>query len=486
MKNNRLFFSALALAIATPAMVQTMEVDAATSFKDIYSTNPHKAKIDTLVGLGVIAGYEDGTFRPATKVNRGQFALFISRALNLPMPTSPKSFRDVGATSSVYDGVVKAQAAGIIAGYPDGRFRAGDLITRGDMAIMLDRALQYKATFTQKATLTYTDKGSIGSSAYAPVQRLVNYKIMDALTGTSFSPNTQGDRMSTVLSIYQLMVSKDLLTKGTEEDVYPAGDLRNYSHAELEEKLGDWEVLKRVAPDGHIVKIDAIAEMQADVMKLPDGAPALLATPERFFQTYIGAFEEAANLYEGGYPISEYVTINGIPFRETAYYPEAYLNPDPMILQWVTINNIIPNPPKESGKFSIDIPAKNKDLVTYSKGKVDIEKMSVLVRKTSSNDYLVDVKALFKDTELVTVSEDGLTIKYNGITLQLQNGSDKAILDNQSISLSSTVIQENDAVLVPLKRMSEQLGLYWRQMDFAQRFEVANYPLEKGILGWEE
>ena len=487
MKKKSLFIAALALSVSTPAFVQTTEIHAETiAFKDIPASHPHKAKIDLLVEKGVIAGFVDGSFGPTVNVNRGQFASFIARALKLPTPSNPKAFKDVGKQSSVYDGVVKAQAAGIISGYLDGRFRPSDVITRSDMAIMLDRALQYKASFTQKATLTYSDKGSIGNSALAPIQRLSNYKIMGAFKGTSFSPNTHGDRMSTVLSIYQLMVSKNLIAGESVEKEYPAGDLRNYSHAELEGILGKWEVITRSNGDGSISVVDLIADMHEKVLALPDDAPALQAKPEVFFERYKDDLKYAATFYLSSYPKFENTAINGVAYRDTEFYPEFLSNPDPMFLQHTKLNNVIPNPPKENGKMLIDLPSLNKDIVTYHNGKVDVERMSSLVKKTSNGDYLVDVKSLFKDTSIVSVSSDALTIQHKDMELKINVGSDKATLNNKTISLNSSVVSENGVVLVPFKTMADSLGLYWRQMDFAQRFEIANYPLEKDILGWEE
>lgn len=478
---------ALAASVAIPSVVYTVEVEAAaSSFKDISANDPHKSKIDALIDLGVISGFTDNTFRPTEKVTRGQFAIFISRALKLPTPTNPMSFIDVGKTSAVYDGVIKAQAAGIISGYTDGRFRAGEIISRGDMAIMLDRALQYKSSFPNKVTLTYSDKGLIGKSALEPVQRLTYYKIMGALSGTSFSAETTGNRLETVLSIYQLLNTKNLLAVEGPSEVYPAGSLKNYSYAELVKRLGKLEVLKRAGDDGSIYVIDVIAEMKSDVSNLPDDAPALKITPEEFFESYIGALKRAPTLYAQAYPLVEYVSIDGVPFRETKYYPDFWTNPDPMFIQDITLNNVIPNPPRENGKFLIDLPSKNKDIVTYHSGKVDTERMASVVKKVKNDDYLVDVKSLFKDTSLVTVSTDGLIIQHNGKKLELQIGSNQASLNNETVTLSNAVISENGVVLVPFKSIAEHLNIYWREMFNAKRFELANYPLEKGILGWEE
>jgi len=470
---------------------------ASISFKDISSTHPQKAKIDKLVEMNVIAGFTDGTFGPSQKVNRGQFALFISRALNLPMPTKPQSFKDVGKTSSVYEGVVKAQAAGIIQGYPDGRFKAGEPITRGDMAIMLDRALQFKGSYTKKATLSYSDKGSIGKAALPAVERLTAYNVMGALSGSKFSASTTGDRLATVVSIYELLKTKNLLSDGqvtptdptNPSEQYPKGDIRNYTLAELRTQIGDFVITRRLPNEtnGAIVVNDGVKEMYDDIHKANHHDAALFTTmtaKEYFDLSYMMVLNSAYGIYSGYYPKGEIVAVNGVAFRDTQWYPERLKNAE--FVHEERLNNLIPVPPKEAGKFLIDLPAFNKDVVTYQPGRVDIETIAKTVTQGSNNDYYVDIKGLFMDTNPVNVANDGLTISYNGNVLKLTNNSSTATLNGQSVTLSNPVKVENNVVLAPFKSIADQLGLYYRTMYNAQRFEITNYPQPTGIRGWEE
>lgn len=479
----KLFLSMLAIFLVVPLIGKSTEVYAKTSFKDVPTSHAAYDKIQTLVDLGVIHGYTDGTFRPSEKVTRGQFSAFVARALDLPAKNSNKKFSDVTSKVANYDGIIKALGAGIIVGYPNGKFKPNETISRSDMAIMLDRALQLNGSYSKKATLTYSDRNSIGKSAYEPVQRLTHYKIMGANSGSNFSPSIKGDRLTTVLSIYELLSVKNLLKK-----TYPEGDIRNYSYEELKAEVGEWIVWKRVAgkSNGAIHVMDYVQEMYNQVRAIGDESPALKFSPERYFkEKFIAEFEEAGTPYFQGYPLYEYVAINGVPFRETQWYPERFLTSSDVKLRM--LNNTIPNPPKEEGKFLIDIPGANQDLVTYEKGKVSMEKMARVIEKASNaNDYYVDIKAVFNNTKLVTVTNNGLNISFEGKELKLTNNQATAQLNGQAITLSNPVKTTNGVVFVPLKSVTDALGLHWREMIYAQRWEVANYPLQKGILGWEE
>lgn len=483
----KLFLATLAMMIATPAITQVsdVKVEANTNkFSDISHLNSETVKkIDKLVEMDVIAGYTDGTFRPNENVTRGQFAAFIARALELPTPKTPKKFSDVNTRVSTYDGIIKAAGAGIIMGYANGSFKPNENISRGDMAIMLDRALQLNGSYKTKATLTYKDRNSIGKSSYEAIQRLTHYKIMGAHSGSNFSPATKGNRLTTVLSIYELLSVKNLL-----KDTYPEGDLRNYSYEELKAEVGSWDILLRVAgkQNGSIHKVDLVEDMYNHIRTTGEQNPVLQLSPKEYFERFmLLEFEDAYTNYFQAYPNFEYVSINGIAFRDTQWFPDRFTNATSMQIRM--LNNQIPNPPKEDGKFLIDIPGANQDLVTYEKGKVSIERMAKVVEKApNQNDYYVDIKAVFNNTNLVTVANNGLTISFDGKELKLTNNQAIATMNGSPITLSNPVKTVNGVVFVPFKSVTDALGLYWREMIYAKRFEIANYPLQKGLLGWEE
>ena len=151
------------------------------------------------------------------------------------------------------------------------------------------------------------------------------------------------------------------------------------------------------------------------------------------------------------------------------------------------MDNVIPNPPKVSGKFLIDVPTSNLDVVTYESTNIETAKLSKKVEKAPlGNDYYVDTVALFNGTDVVTVSNNGLTIVYNNQTLKLVAGSKQALLNDKSIELSNAVKVGSVTSYIPFKSVVKVLGLDYRQMDVAQRFEVTNYETDNTLLGWED
>jgi hypothetical protein len=106
-------------------------------FFDVAGTT-HAEAIAWVAEQGITGGFGDGTFRPGADVTRGQMAAFLARGLELPAGSA--TFDDVAGTTHE-QAIAAVAAAGITTGFPDGTFRPGDAVTRGQMATFLFRAL---------------------------------------------------------------------------------------------------------------------------------------------------------------------------------------------------------------------------------------------------------------------------------------------------------------------------------------------------------
>jgi hypothetical protein len=104
-------------------------------FSDVAASNEFASYIETAYANGLVSGYADGTFRPTSNVTRGQLAKIVVQAakLKLANPATP-TFSDVSAGSAFYRYIETAYSHGLLSGYPDGTFRAGDEANRGQVS----------------------------------------------------------------------------------------------------------------------------------------------------------------------------------------------------------------------------------------------------------------------------------------------------------------------------------------------------------------
>jgi hypothetical protein len=128
------WLGAATLALAAPAALVGAPSPAAALAADA-----HGEAIDAVRSAGIAQGFEDGSFRSASPVTRGQMASFLGRALELEARQG-STFRD--SADSIHAGMIGAVAAdGVALGYDDGTFRPKAGVTRGQMASFLMRAL---------------------------------------------------------------------------------------------------------------------------------------------------------------------------------------------------------------------------------------------------------------------------------------------------------------------------------------------------------
>ena len=119
-----------------------------SSFSDV--TDPVTAgAVEVLRLMGVLDGYEDGTFRPQGTLSRAQFCKMTIHAIGMEKETGRYSaitiFPDV-KPSYWAASYINLAAIGekIISGYPDGKFHPENPVTLGQACAILLRRLGYK------------------------------------------------------------------------------------------------------------------------------------------------------------------------------------------------------------------------------------------------------------------------------------------------------------------------------------------------------
>lgn len=113
-------------------------------FPDVPGTAWYYSYVESVAGQGYLMGYEDGTFRPENSMTRAEFASFLTKFAHihgLEAKGEHKYFTDVDSSSWYYQSVTEATTLGLVKGYDDGTFRPQAAVTRGEAVTMLNRAL---------------------------------------------------------------------------------------------------------------------------------------------------------------------------------------------------------------------------------------------------------------------------------------------------------------------------------------------------------
>lgn len=125
------------------AMTMVVPAFAYTDTKD----SDYNAAITFLSGLGVVNGYEDGSYQPGKVVTRAEMSKLLVVALGLDTGASllegTSSFNDVPTTHWATGYIAVAVQYGLIKGDGDGNFRPDDTVNYAEVATMTLRALGY-------------------------------------------------------------------------------------------------------------------------------------------------------------------------------------------------------------------------------------------------------------------------------------------------------------------------------------------------------
>jgi hypothetical protein len=110
----------------------------AHDFPDVVDSNPFHDEISWMVEQGYIAGYADGTFRPATAMSRqATVQMLWEMSGSPPGPFPDETYSDVGPTHPFITAIEWAAEVDAMQGYPDGTFRSTTPVSRQALASIL-------------------------------------------------------------------------------------------------------------------------------------------------------------------------------------------------------------------------------------------------------------------------------------------------------------------------------------------------------------
>ncbi len=185
MKTSKRILCALVLVVFTLVNLVVMPASAAT-FTDVADGSDVYKAVTVLNKLGVINGYDDGTFKPDNNVTRAEFTAMLLRtrgmgALGSTSIENPP-FPDVVTpdVSWAIGNIRTAHSMGIINGYDDGTFKPSNNVSYEEAIKMIVCALGYG------------EMGSEGAAWYSKyLNTAIQLKFTDGVKGTVGVPATR-------------------------------------------------------------------------------------------------------------------------------------------------------------------------------------------------------------------------------------------------------------------------------------------------------
>ncbi len=180
--------------------------------KYIY-TDSHLApwSADAVVYLSdksIVAGYEDGSFKPNNSITRAEFTKLVVEAFyGITAYEYTTAFSDVPQNAWYAPYVNKAYDNGIVAGTSAGKFNPNDTITREDMAVILyNAAIKHGLIATASPNKLFADEALISAYAKDAVYTLKALNIVSGVGTGEFEPKSNATRAAACQMLYSLMV----------------------------------------------------------------------------------------------------------------------------------------------------------------------------------------------------------------------------------------------------------------------------------------
>lgn len=170
-------------------------------FNDMENAAWAKECVQYLAENKIIDGYEDGSFKPFGNITREEFVKLTVSALKLELSYCDE-FSDVTEDKWYAGYVGAAYNAGITSGYDNGRFGAGENITRQDAAVILARAI--KAENSENLSV-FNDESDISEYAVKPIKALFEKGIIKGNETGNFLPKNMLTRAEAAMMIYNML-----------------------------------------------------------------------------------------------------------------------------------------------------------------------------------------------------------------------------------------------------------------------------------------
>lgn len=257
------------------AMIFSMGMISTFAYSDVEASTTVGEAVGILSNLGILTGFEDGTFKPDETVTRAQMAAIVCRTLGYESQAKSSAgttiFNDVPGDHWAAGYINVAQSLNIINGYGDGNFGPEDKVTYEQAVKMIVCALNYDLVAQAKGGyptgylsvassegITKSANGKVGDAAKRSTVAVLVYnslevRILDQNTWTTDGSDEYAKSDDTILSKY-LDVNK---WEGVVSDVPFTDYAKNDYKKNTTPKMSlDSNAFYKVYQDGKEVKKD--------------------------------------------------------------------------------------------------------------------------------------------------------------------------------------------------------------------------------------
>ena len=185
------------VAEEVPEEPEETEETETISFKDVKESDWFYEAVSYAVENGLMSGMSEDIFAPNTPLTREMLAVVLYNVEGQPESTEANTFTDVKADMWYTDAILWANENGIVAGYDNGAYGVGDLITREQFATILYRYAQFKGYDTTQggmAVREFSDYETISDYARPAMAWAVNAGIMGGMDDGTLMPQGKATR----------------------------------------------------------------------------------------------------------------------------------------------------------------------------------------------------------------------------------------------------------------------------------------------------
>ncbi len=179
-----------------------------TSFTDVSSSYWSQQFIARLASKGIVKGFPDGKFKPQQAVTRAQFAAMVNKAFKKNKVKKFSSFRDLSQSFWGYSAITEAYEMGFMSASGN-QFNPNQQMTRLDILVALTQGLGYSYNQATETILSfYSDANTIPTQYRSAIAAAtVNGLIVNYPNVNVLNLNQVATRAEVCALLYQALVS---------------------------------------------------------------------------------------------------------------------------------------------------------------------------------------------------------------------------------------------------------------------------------------